>query len=56
MKTYPDRFEDEFIEKRERAQLCYDTLMREGKVDDLHRQLKTLLRMKGDFFQYHFRL
>ena len=54
MKTYPDRFEDEFTEKRERAQLCYDTLMRQGKVDDLHRQLKTLLRMKGDFFSITF--
>ena len=54
MKTYPDRFEDEFSEKRERAQLCYDTLMRQKKVDDLHRQLGTLLRLKGDFFSISF--
>lgn len=54
MNTFPDRFYAYFDDRPERSQMCYDTLMREGKVKELHRQLEMLLVLTMDFFRLSF--
>ena len=54
MNTFLDRFNADFNDRRERSHMCYDTLMREGKVKELHRQLEMLLVSAMDFFRLSF--